>query len=519
MLAAMLAGCVLIFLTDTAEQLGLVSELAHDVVKTATWSVIVGILLWMGYRSALPLGMIIALLSFAVFSVGAFALSLVRDLPIPRDLPLLGRGAPMHDVTTKFFSTGWAISLAYLFYRLICMLAEQTRALAGSITRLEHEIAERENIARLAQESERKLRLVTDRIPAYIAYIDAQQRIRFVNKQDPEFDGLPQEQIVGRSVHEVIGEKRYASVKPHVDAVLGGRAVTFEKTLDNGREGTRTITSSFIPDVEGDGNVAGYYAVTIDVTELRQSEKQLQQFREELVHAGRLSTVGEMAAGMAHELNQPLSAISTYCFAARRSLRHGGENGQDISGLLSKLEDQALRAGRIIERLRALTRKTPSERVEVDINRLVRDVLELTDSELRQHEIRLSVRLDEQLPPVFVDAVQIQQVLLNLIQNAIDAMRDVRQSQRRLEISTFLCSDDRVEVMVRDSGCGISADEERRLFTPFFTTKSKGTGMGLAISRSIIETHEGRIWLKRNMDRGAAFCFTLAVGNPSCPAT
>jgi PAS domain S-box-containing protein len=456
--------------------------------------------------------MILALVCFAVFSVSDLGLSLIRDLPIPDDLPLLGRHGLLQDVTRKALGAGWACSLAFIFYLLIRLLADQAATLRRTIAELEHG-------ARVARDSERQLRLVTDNIPAYIAYIDAHERIRFVNKRNQEFKGLPLEEIVGQPLREIVGATRYASIKPHVDTVLSGQAVTFERTHDYEQHGTRTITCSFIPDLDDAGEVVGYYSVTIDVTDLRGSERQLQRFREELVHAGRLSTMGEMAAGMAHELNQPLAAIASYCFVARQTLERRGEDDDALISLLGKLEEQALRAGRIIERLRALTRKTASQRVEVGINRLIREVVELAESELRQQEIQLHLDLDENLPEVLVDVVQIQQVLLNLVQNAIDAMLETERSRRRLEIRAYRSECNRVEVVVSDTGQGVSSEEETQLFTPFYTTKSNGTGMGLAISRSIIETHDGRIWLKRNAERGVAVCFTLAVGSEACSMT
>jgi len=517
MLATIVVGAALVWLSDMAEQLGLVNGLAESVFKSLFWGGAMGVLIYFGRRAEFPLQAMIALALCVTFTLGDYALSILEDT-LPNETLLVGRHGALHEVARKTISAGWACSVAFLFYALLRSHGEQTRALSATVANLEHEVQQRILSQNAAQESERQLRLVTDSIPAHVAYVDADKRIQFVNKPYQQFKGLPLEAIVGCSLREVIGEDRYQAIEPHIERVLAGEPVTFEWTYDYPRHGKQTFTSSFIPDRDASGKVVGYYAVTIDVTQLRASEEQLQQLRDELVHAGRLSAMGEMAVGIAHELNQPLAAIASYCFACRQLLEQTDPGDEELRRLLEKLEEQALRAGKIVRHVRAMTRKSSTQRVAADVNGLVRDVVELMEAELRQHQIQLVFRLGDELPCAAVDVVQIQQVLLNLVQNAIDAMRDTEASHRRLEICTFLRGDDRVEVVVSDSGCGVSAEQERRLFATFFTTKSNGTGMGLAISRSIVETHDGRIWVKRNCGGGVAMCFTLALRNESCVA-
>jgi two-component system sensor histidine kinase DctS len=517
MLATIVVGSALVWLSDMAEQVGLVNGLTESVLKSVFWGGAMGVLIYFGRRAELPLQAMIALVLCVVFTLGEFALSLMEDT-LPNETLLVGRHGELHETARKTISAGWACSVGFLFYALLRSHGEQTRALSATVANLEHEVQRRMDSERAAQESERQLRLVTDGMPAHVAYVDADKHIQFVNKPYQQFKGLPLEAIVERSLCEVIGEDRYQAIEPHIERVLAGEPVTFEWTHHYPRHGKQTFTSSFIPDRDASGKVVGYYAVTIDVTQLRASEEQLQQLRDELVHAGRLSTMGEMAVGIAHELNQPLAAIASYCFACRQLLEQTDPGDEQLRRLLEKLEEQALRAGRIIRHVRVMTRKSATQRVAADVNRLVRDVVELMEAELRQQQIQLVLRLGDELPGVVVDVVQIQQVLLNLVQNAVDAMRHTEPSRRQLEVSTFLRGDDRVEVVVSDSGCGVSAEQERQLFAPFFTTKSNGTGMGLAISRSIVETHDGRIWVKRNRGGGVAICFTLALRNESCVA-
>jgi C4-dicarboxylate-specific signal transduction histidine kinase len=238
----------------------------------------------------------------------------------------------------------------------------------------------------------------------------------------------------------------------------------------------------------------------------RQREAEL---RNRLTHLTRVSTMGEMASSIAHEVNQPLTAIATYTQACTRMLNAGTADTAEILDILSRVTDEALRAGAIVHRMKDLMRRREGKRTESDVNELIRDLEHLVSVDTRLHDVQLGLRLSESLPDVLVDGIQIQQVVLNLIRNAVDAMMDCSPEKRDIVVRTALRQDGKVEISVADTGCGLSAECEEELFQPFFTTKKDGMGMGLSVSRSIVTSHGGQMWFSRNQDAGTTFYVTI----------
>ena len=248
-----------------------------------------------------------------------------------------------------------------------------------------------------------------------------------------------------------------------------------------------------------------------DVTDRRQTEDDARQLQERLTHFSRLSTMGEMAAGLAHEINQPLSAIAMYAQAAQRFMRAPAREDADVLEALEQINAQALRAGEVIRRLRNFVKNREVKREPVDCNRLLEDLRTLADTDARLNNVRLRIDDQPHLPTVYADPIQLQQVVLNLVRNAIDAMAEVPESQREIVLSARLLPEGEIEVVVADHGTGLAPGATEHLFNPFFTTKSSGTGLGLAISRSIVRAHGGRLWHTPNERTGARFHFTLPV--------
>ncbi len=244
---------------------------------------------------------------------------------------------------------------------------------------------------------------------------------------------------------------------------------------------------------------------------LRDRENDGRRHLAELAHVARLSTLGEMASGFAHELNQPLTGILTHAQGCLHRLRRGACAPEQLTEALERVAAQAERAGAVIRRLRHFVRRREPHRSTLDLNELVREVLGLADNEVRRCEARVRLELDEELPPVLADRIQIEQVLLNLVRNALEAMDDVPAAARALTIRARVAGAE-VEVAVRDTGPGLAPGAVPLLFTPFFTTKPHGMGLGLSISRSIVEAHEGRLEARPGDGPGATFCFTLPLG-------
>ena len=234
-----------------------------------------------------------------------------------------------------------------------------------------------------------------------------------------------------------------------------------------------------------------------------------QDARAQLAHSSRVTALGELAASLAHEVNQPLTAIVTSGNACARWLSMDVPNVQRAAQAVQRIVDDANRASAIVGRVRQLAKNAPPREEYVNVNDTIRDVLDLTAHELDASNVEIVATLADDLPHVPLDRVQVQQVLLNLILNSVEAMKTIADSVRRLDVSSARCRDGSVCVSVRDTGRGLSPGEFERVFDAFYTTKSGGMGMGLAISRSIIEAHRGRIWVTPNERSGATFHFTL----------
>ena len=258
------------------------------------------------------------------------------------------------------------------------------------------------------------------------------------------------------------------------------------------------------------GNRRFFTGFIRDLTERQKTEARLQELQSELVHISRLTAMGEMASTLAHELNQPLSAISNYLRGTRRMLEGAGdEQSATMRDALEKAADQAMRAGQIIRRLRDFVSRGESERRVESVTKLVEEASALSLVGVKDRGIRVQFDFDPSVDTVIADRVQIQQVLLNLIRNSMDAMET--SARRDLLVAVAPAGDNHVRISVADSGSGIAPDVAEQLFTPFVTTKRQGMGVGLSISRTIVEAHGGRIWVEPNPGGGTIFNFTLTV--------
>ena len=245
--------------------------------------------------------------------------------------------------------------------------------------------------------------------------------------------------------------------------------------------------------------------------EARENERRYREAMMELTRANRVSTLGQLTASIAHEISQPIAAAVTNAQAGLDWLGADPPNQEQVRQTLNYIVNDGMRAGEVIDRIRGLIKKAPPKRESLEINKAVREVAALTRGEVLKNRVKVRTQLDERLPPIQADRVQLQQVLLNLIMNGIEAMRGVPEGSRELTITTARSGAGSIVVTLHDTGPGLDAEEVDRLFEAFFTTKAEGMGMGLAISRSIIEAHGGRLWASANAQRGATFQFTLPL--------
>jgi PAS domain S-box-containing protein len=356
--------------------------------------------------------------------------------------------------------------------------------------------------------SEQRLRLITNALPVLIAYVDADQRYRFNNEAYREWFGVSPEEAMGRTIREVVGDGFFQRVRPYIERALSGEHVRCALDVEMAGGRPLSVEAIYVPDIDEQADVRGFYVLVIDVTDRNLAQQESKRLQDELLHAWRVSTMGELAGALAHEINQPLSAIMSNAQAARRYLNAPAPDMDEIKEIINDIVQEDTRAGEVIIRLRALLKKAKIEVEPVDLNSVFRETVGLLNSDAVIRDIKIDLELDPLLPFVRGDRIQLQQVALNLVLNAFDAMEERPRGERWVIIRTEM-KDSQVLAAVKDNGMGVLRGDYEKVFQPFHTTKTQGLGMGLSISRSIINRHQGRIWVENNSDGGATFYFSL----------
>jgi len=345
-----------------------------------------------------------------------------------------------------------------------------------------------------------------------IIVIDQHGRIEIFNNAAEEIFGYVASEILGenvsrlmpepdRSAHDQYLNNFHTSKIPRIIGI--GREVTGLH-----RNGKKFPVHLSVGEV-ADPDTSRFIGIIRDMSENHRLEREVREMQSELAHATRLSELGEMAAGIAHEINQPLTAISTYANACHRMLANEQSDAAELLNTLHLITDQAQRAGEVVRRLRAFTKKRLGQRQLLEINAIVDSTVRLVESDIRARNFQLCKRLAPTLPRVFADNVQIQQVILNLIRNAMDAMESAPSGKNIVTIETMPVDDNYVRVSISDQGIGLTEEIADKIFDSFFTTRNTGTGLGLSISRSIITAHGGVIDYSPNREGGVTFYFTL----------
>lgn len=385
---------------------------------------------------------------------------------------------------------------------------ERTAALVNANEALRAEIAERARAEEFLRQSEERYRRLVENINEVIFTVDPGGRITYVSPSIERLTG-------GRAVAEVIGHSFLEFVHPD-DApaliesfqhLLGGRPEPSEYRVF-GKDGAVYWLRSQSQTVVEDGRVVAVQGVLTDITARRRAEMEARQQREELAHVQRLTTAGEMTAEIAHQINQPLGAIVNFAGGLAARLRDGKVQPDAMREVADRIAEEAQRASEVIRRLRAFLRKGESVVRDCELNHLVSRVCSLIEEDFRREAIDVRLLLAPRLPSLYLDAVLIEQVILNLLRNALEALAGSGVGPRRVEIATRL-ADQTVHVTVADTGIGLPAGSEGKIFEAFFTTKPGGLGLGLSVSRSIIEANGGRLWAERNPNGGTTIAFAL----------
>ena len=348
-------------------------------------------------------------------------------------------------------------------------------------------------------------------VPDAIITIDEGGLIRFFSAAAERMFQYRAEEVIGQNVKILMP----APYSVEHDGYLARYLRTGEKRIIGlGRlvVGRRKDGSTFpIELAVGEALAKGRHVFTgliRDISDRQETERRLHEVQADLIHVSRLSAMGELASALAHELNQPLTAISNYLLAARQLVQRGPENAERASEIIGKSIDQAMRAGQIIRQLRSFVQKREVERAPAEIEKVVDEASALAFIGLKEKGIRVAIERQDELPEVSIDRIQIQQVLINLIRNAVDAMEGREHRELIIRISRH---DGGVRISIIDTGSGIPHDMEEKLFQAFATSKPTGMGVGLSISRNIVEAHNGRLWFEPNPSGGTIFHLSLPL--------
>jgi PAS domain S-box-containing protein len=391
-------------------------------------------------------------------------------------------------------------------------VAERTLQLETVNHTLEKEIAERERAEEVIRQSEGRLRLIIDTLPAMVWSKLPDGSADFLNQRFREYTGLSVEEGLGWGWMMNAFHPEDRAEEEWREAFAAGEPFEREARLRRADGAYRWFLLRAVPLRSELEQVTKWYGTTTDIEDRRRAEEALLEAQDKLAHVTRMQALGELAAAIAHEVNQPLTAIVTNANFSLRQLATATPNLHELRAAITEIVTDGTRASAVISRIRgALVKRTPP-RAELDINQVIHEVITLLRNELTRNRVRLQTELAADLPRVQGDKVQLQQVLINLIMNALEAMRLSAERQRKLVVRSARDADG-VLVQVQNSGPAIGSELAGRIFEPFFTTKAEGIGMGLAISRSIIESHGGQLSLV-SAAQGALFQFTLPM-NPN----
>jgi PAS domain S-box-containing protein len=359
------------------------------------------------------------------------------------------------------------------------------------------------------QSSEDRLRLVIDTIPAHVWSARPDGSIDFINRRWLETTGLAMEDALGWDWGRVVHPD---DIVRYVDewraALAAGESMESEVRLRRADGKYRWWLTRNVPLRDEAGNIIKWYGTAIDIEERKGAEEALREAQANLARVSRVTTMGELTASLAHEIRQPITAAVTDAKTCLRWLGHDQYDVAEAREAAARIIKDVTRASDIISRVSLLFKKGPPQRESLDVNEVIQEMIALLRSEASRYSISIGGELAKDLPNIMADRVQLQQVLMNLMLNGIEAMKDV-ETGGELTIKSQQHDNRQLLISVGDTGVGLEPEQAEQIFNAFFTTKAQGTGMGLRISRSIIESHGGRLWAADNSPRGASFCFTL----------
>ena len=381
---------------------------------------------------------------------------------------------------------------------------------------IQRDVTERKRTATALADSERRFRAIFNATYQFTGLLDPDGIVLEANQSVLDFLGRAESDLVGKPFWEImwanVPPEEQQRIKTAIRKAAQGELVRYQVDIPGEDNNIRTVDFSLKPIQNEQGETVLLMPEGRDITDLMLAEAKLRRHQLEMAHVMRLSTMGEMASGMAHELNQPLTALVSYCGTAT-TLAKSLAAPRDLFDILERASEQAHRAGEVVRHLREFVSKGCTKKTMVALDHLIESVIDFVGWELHDSDIQVTY-----LPPsldctVNIDNVQIEQVLINLLTNSIEAIRQAGVPDGRVSIANRLATDGSLEICVADNGPGIDPAVANTLFEPYQTTKEAGLGMGLSISRSIVEAHNGRLWVDKEWQQGARFCMSLPGWN------
>ncbi len=371
------------------------------------------------------------------------------------------------------------------------------------------DVTERRRMLEALRESSELLRAVVYSAPIAVNMVDSEGRVRLWNPACEALLGWSSAEVSGRIPAWIPEEKQSEFERLQLGITRGQGQIDLE-TVRRRRDGSLVeVALSIAPLRDAHDRLIGSLGMMCDLTARRQAEQQAEQHRRELTHAARISLLGQMLAGIAHEVNQPLYAISNYAHACRQLLDRGGDANPEISDWIANISQQAVRASEIVRRLAGTVRPNTSEPLAIDVGALLQNTGQLAAFEANHEQIELTVEVSQDLPRVVCDRVALEQVLMNLLRNAFDAVAPLPPERRQVRLWARHSDAGQLVLGVTDLGVGIEAERIDAIFSPFHTTKPNGLGLGLAISKSLVEAQQGTLQVRANSDHGVTFLVTL----------
>ena len=407
----------------------------------------------------------------------------------------------------------WKDAIKRYRYWVLSGLLMLLALIAISSSLIRHNI----HLRSLKQRLERQNKLILKSVSDGIYGVDTKGNCTFVNNAMQEMTGWKAKDVLDKNLYSLLHHTRKDGTKAGMEECPMYASFKDQKphfTSDDifWKKDNTSIAVEYSSTLmkNGEGNTIGGVVVFRDITERKKAQEKTKQHQQQLAHVARLSTLGEIASGIAHELNQPLTAIATNSRACVRMLESGKPNLESCADVMDKVAGQSERAGAVIKNIRHFVHNEPPEKKAISIQSILDTAIDLLQSEIHRHDIKLRMNIEDPEASVLVPQIQIEQVILNLTRNAIESLEEKPASKRVLTIQTQNKNNDKLEIRISDTGSGLSKKIQEQLFDPFITTKSQGMGLGLSISQGIIEAHGDRIHVDSS-DQGASFYFSLQL--------